>query len=147
MLIFPESNGSTPPPLPSSPPPVETPPPAQAASASAPGTQRLDMLLGEIFFFLKLKIITFCLGNTAPAVATTLGRSKPKSETPTKRDKRVSFMPEEASVTKFEYSSDPGHEESAKYDDNDNNISQENLDRLNAKEDPNVSKFILCSHN
>jgi len=117
-----ESNGSTPPPLPSSPPPVETPPPAQAVAASAPGTQRLDMLLG----------------NTAPAVATTLGRSKPKSETPTKRDKRVSFMPEEASVTKFEYSSDPGHEESAKYDDNDNNISQENLDRLNAKEDPNA---------
>lgn len=78
------------------------------------------------------------LGNTAPGVSNTLGRSKPKSETPTKRDKRVSFMPEEATVTKFEYSSDPGQEETAKYDDNDNNITQENLDRLNAKEDPNA---------
>jgi len=114
-----ESNGSTPPPLPNSPPPAETPPPAQAApAASAPGTQRLDMLLGN------------------PATVTTLGRSKPKSETPTKR--KVSFMPEEAPVTEFEYSSDPGHDDSDKYDDNDNNISQENLDRLNAKEDPNA---------
>ena len=39
-------------------------------------------------------------------------------------------MPEEASVET---------NESAKCDDNDNNITQENLDRLNAKEDPNVS--------
>jgi len=114
-----ESNGSTPPPLPNSPPPVETPPPAQAAVSAAPGTQRLDMLLG----------------NTAPA---TLGRSKPKSETPTKRDKRVSFMPEEDAMTNFEYSSDSNREDFEKYDDNDNNISQENLDRLNAKEDPNA---------
>ena len=30
-------------------------------------------------------------------------------------------------------------DESTKCDDNDNNITQENLDRLNAKEDPNVS--------
>merc|ERR1712013_837394 len=97
--------GSTPPPLPNSPPPVETPPPSQALAANAPGTQRLDMLLG----------------NTGP------GKSKPKSETPTKR--RVSFMPEEASVET---------NESAKCDDNDNNITQEDLDRLNAKEDPNA---------
>merc|ERR1712106_21960 len=116
-----ESNGSTPPPLPNSPPPVESPPPSQAPSSSAPGTQRLDMLLG----------------NTGPS-AGTLGRSKPKSETPTKRDRRVSFMPEEEAVTKFEYDSDDVKEESDKYDDNDNNITQENLDRLNAKEDPNA---------
>jgi len=116
-----ESNGSTPPPLPNSPPPVESPPPSQAPSSSAPGTQRLDMLLG----------------NTGPSVGT-LGRSKPKSETPTKRDRRVSFMPEEEAVTKFEYDSDDVKEESDKYDDNDNNITQENLDRLNAKEDPNA---------
>merc|ERR1719435_800291 len=99
------SNGSTPPPLPNSPPPVETPPPSQALAANAPGTQRLDMLLG----------------NTGP------GKAKPKSETPTKR--RVSFMPEETSVET---------DESTKCDDNDNNITQENLDRLNAKEDPNA---------
>jgi len=99
------SNGSTPPPLPNSPPPVETPPPSQALSANAPGTQRLDMLLGN----------------------TGTGKSKPKSETPTKR--RVSFMPEETPVET---------DESAKCDDNDNNITQENLDRLNAKEDPNA---------
>ena len=50
-------------------------------------------------------------------------------------------MPEEEAVTKFKYDSDDVKEESDKYDDNDNNITQENLDRLNAKEDPNVSNF------
>ena len=100
------------------------------------------MLLGKGILECRLHLIYFLLvGNTAPGVSTTLGRSKPKSETPTKRDKRVSFMPEEATVTKFEYSSDPGQEETSKYDDNDNNITQENLDRLNAKEDPNVSNL------
>jgi len=112
------SNGSTPPPLPNSPPPVESPPPSQAVAANAPGTQRLDMLLG----------------NTGP----TLAKSKPKSETPTKRDRRVSFMPEDAPAARIDYGSDVGKDESAKYDDNDNNITQENLDRLNAKEDPNA---------
>jgi hypothetical protein len=112
------SNGSTPPPLPNSPPPVESPPPSQAVAANAPGTQRLDMLLG----------------NTGPP----LTKSKPKSETPTKRDRRVSFMPEDAPAARIDYGSDVGMDESAKYDDNDNNITQENLDRLNAKEDPNA---------
>ena len=52
-------------------------------------------------------------------------------------------MPEEEAVTKFEYDSDDVNEESEKYDDNDNNITQENLDRLNAKEDPNVSNLLI----
>ena len=78
-----------------------------------------------------------CPGNAA--VATTLGRGKSKPETPTKRDKRVSFMPEETSVSKFEYNNEVNKEFPAEYDDNENNITQENLDRLNSKEDPNVS--------
>ena len=83
------------------------------------------MLLGKLAVYVVLTwFIRSIVGNTGS------GKHKPKSETPTKRDKRVSFMPEDASVAK---------DESAKFDDNDNNITQENLDRLNAKEDPNVS--------
>ena len=49
-------------------------------------------------------------------------------------------MPEDTSVTKFEYSSESIQKEQDKFENNDNNnISQEKLDRLNAKEDPNVS--------
>ena len=57
-------------------------------------------------------------------------------------------MAEEESVSKFEYISEDeeegekyGDDDIAEFDDNDNNISQENMKRLNAKEDPNVSKL------
>lgn len=107
-----------PPPLPNSSPPVATPPPAPS---SQPGTTRLDMLLGN---------------NTA--------NLRSKAETPTK-NKKVSFMAEEESVSKFEYISEDeeegekyGDDDIAEFDDNDNNISQENMKRLNAKEDPNA---------
>ena len=59
-------------------------------------------------------------------------------------------MAEEESVSKFEYISEDeeegekyGDDDIAEFDDNDNNISQENMKRLNAKEDPNVSKLNL----
>ena len=63
-------------------------------------------------------------------------------------------MAEEESVSKFEYISEDeeegekyGDDDIAEFDDNDNNISQENMKRLNAKEDPNVSKLNLMPTN
>merc|ERR1719510_2375942 len=99
-----EASPVSPPPLPNSPPPMETPPPA-------PGTQRLDMLLGN---------------------------SKPKAETTT-RSKKVSFMAEEVSVSKFEYNDEDLDEVTETDDDqdgNENDYKQENLEKK--QEDPNV---------
>ena len=43
------SGQASPPPLPSSPPPRDSPPPTSSSNPT-PGTARLDMLLGELFF-------------------------------------------------------------------------------------------------
>lgn len=70
------------------------------------------------------------------------GNNKPKSETPTK-SKKVSFMAEDVSVSKFEYNDDDiddvvnSVDDEELHDDNDNNLSQENLEKPH--EDPNVS--------
>jgi len=99
-----EASPVSPPPLPNSPPPMETPPPA-------PGTQRLDMLLGN---------------------------TKPKAETAT-RSKKVSFMAEEVSVSKFEYNDedlDEVTETDEEQDGNQNDFNEENL--VKKQEDPNV---------
>merc|ERR1719242_1155611 len=96
---------ASPPPLPNSPPPMETPPPP------APGTHRLDMLLGN---------------------------TKPKAEATT-RSKKVSFMAEEVSVSKFEYNDedlDEVTETDDEQDKNENDFKQENLEKM--QEDPNV---------
>ena len=68
-------------------------------------------------FFAFLDVGSLSGGNSQGGRKTT----PVKSETPTKR---VSFMPEEG--------------EGKKYDAN-ANLDQEKIDRLNAKEDPNVS--------
>ena len=102
---------ASPPPLPNVPPPAETPPPAAPHPA-----HRLDILLGN---------------------------NKQKTESPGK-NKKVSFMAEEVAVSKFEYNDDDIDDvvnsvdtEEEQYDDNDNNLSQENLET--SHEDPNVS--------
>ena len=112
---------ASPPPLPNVPPPAETPPPPPAASHPA---QRLDILLGN---------------------------NKPKTESPGK-NKKVSFMAEEVAVSKFEYNDDDIDDvvnsvdaEEEQYDNNDNNLSQENLEE--SHEDPNVSVTVNFSSN
>ena len=111
---------ASPPPLPNSPPPAETPPPPPAASHPA---QRLDMLLGN---------------------------NKPKTMESPSKNKKVSFMAEEVAVSKFEYNDDDiddvvnsVDDEVEQHDDNDNNLSQENLE--NPHEDPNVSGAVTFS--
>ena len=107
-----------------SPPPLpNVPPPAETPppppAASHPA-QRLDILLGN---------------------------NKSKTESPGK-NKKVSFMAEEVSVSKFEYNDDDiddvvnsVDDEEEQYDNNDNNLSQENLEE--SHEDPNVSVTVL----
>ena len=73
---------------------------------------------------------------------------KPAADTPTK-SKKVSFMAEEVSVSKFEYNDDDiddvvNEEDEEEHDNNDNNLSQENLEK--PVEDPNVSNLYLNSH-
>ena len=73
---------------------------------------------------------------------------KPAADTPTK-SKKVSFMAEEVSVSKFEYNDDDiddvvNEEDEEEHDNNDNNLSQENLEK--PVEDPNVSNLYLKSH-
>ena len=119
---------ASPPPLPSSPPPMESPPPA-------PGTQRLDMLLGESQQDKHNQSVLLL-----PAF---VGNTKPKTDTAA-RSKKVSFMAEEISVSKFEYNDedlDEVTETDDEQDRNENDFKHENLERK--PEDPNVSQ-VYC---
>ena len=80
-----------------------------------------------------------------------LGNNKPKTESPGK-NKKVSFMAEEVAVSKFEYNDDDIDDvvnsvdaEEEQFDNNDNNLSQENLEE--SHEDPNVSVIVNFSSN
>lgn len=67
-----------------------------------------------------------------------LGNTKPKAEATT-RSKKVSFMAEEVSVSKFEYNDedlDEVTETDDEQDKNENDFKQENLEKM--QEDPNV---------
>ena len=70
---------------------------------------------------------------------TSVGNTKPKAEATT-RSKKVSFMAEEVSVSKFEYNDedlDEVTETDDEQDKNENDFKQENLEKL--QEDPNVN--------
>ena len=75
------------------------------------------------------------------------GNTKPKSETPTK-SKKVSFLAEEVSVSKFEYNDEDidsvvneTTDDDEATDTNDNNLSQQNLEQ--SPQDPNVSQYTI----
>ena len=70
---------------------------------------------------------------------TSVGNTKPKAEATT-RSKKVSFMAEEVSVSKFEYNDedlDEVTETDDEQDKNENDFKQENLEKM--QEDPNVN--------